>query len=71
MVIHQAQTTGCLQKKPPGEIAHLVTSIIDGFLFHYFQEQVATDLTLADRLAFVERLLDLAFVGLCASSSRE
>lgn len=71
IAIHHAQFTGYLRKHPTGEIAHLVTSIVDGFLFHYFQAQVAIDLTSTARLAFLERLLDQALVGVCASRQSE
>jgi AcrR family transcriptional regulator len=69
--IKAAQAAGRLRKEEsPWDVAHVVTAIVDGFLFHYFQEYVARNLTLKARLAYVDKLLDLAFGGLFVSSGK-
>jgi AcrR family transcriptional regulator len=67
VAVKDAEAAGHLRKKPIGQIAHLVMAIVDGFLFHHFQEHVGTDWPTEARLAYLEGLLDCALSGLCVS----
>src|ERR1051326_7670913 len=72
IAIRNAEAAGHLQREAPEDVAHLVTAIIDGFLFHHVQEHEATDLTTEALLKYVQKLLDLGLSGLCVSiGSRE
>lgn len=70
LAVEQAEAAGRVEKEPKqekGASAHLLTAIVDGFLFHHFEEQVGSGTT-NELLGDLELLLDRALTGLYLTS---
>jgi AcrR family transcriptional regulator len=58
---------GLIREEPRGQkgaSAHLMTTIVDGFLFHHFEERVGVGSSMKRLLTDLEFLLDRALTGL-------
>jgi AcrR family transcriptional regulator len=65
--VKHAETAGRVKKEPrseKGSSTLLLTSIVDGFLFHYFVEHVGAGREIARLLTSLDVLLDRALTGL-------
>jgi hypothetical protein len=67
LAVEHAKAAGRVEKEPKqqkGASAHLLTAIVDGFLFHHFEEHVGAGKTTSELLTDLETLLDRALTGL-------
>jgi AcrR family transcriptional regulator len=67
LAVEHAKAAGRVEKEPKrqkGASAHLLTTIVDGFLFHHFEEDVGAGKTTNELLTDLKTLLDRALTGL-------
>ena len=67
LAVETAQAAGCLRADPheqKGASAHLLTAIVDGFLFHHFAEHIGAGDAIGRLLAALNVLVDRALSGL-------
>ena len=67
LAVESAEADGLLKEEPRGQggsSAHLLTCVVDGFLFHHFEEQVGAGISRKRLLKDLEFLLDRALTGL-------
>jgi AcrR family transcriptional regulator len=72
LAVEDAIAGGLAKEEPRGQkgaSAHLLTTIVDGFLFHHFEERVGAGRSMKGLLADLEFLLDRALTGLYLTSS--
>ena len=65
-VVKNAYDAGALASTPTGVAAHVLTALVDGYLFQSLEENVDSTLTLDQRLAYVARLVTVTLNGLGA-----
>ena len=71
LAVESAEAAGLIKEEPRGQkgsSAHLLTTIVDGFLFHHFEEQVGASMSRKRLLTDLEFLLDRALTGLFRTS---
>ncbi len=66
LAVRDAQEAGELRAGSPDEVAHVLTAVVDGYLFQSFEDQVGAGQSTAHRLAYLQRLLELTMQGLAA-----
>jgi AcrR family transcriptional regulator len=72
LAVEEAIAAGSVKEEPRGQkgaSAHLLTTIVDGFLFHHFEERVGSGSSRRTLLTDLEFLLDRALNGLHLTSS--
>jgi hypothetical protein len=72
IAVEQAEAAGRVDnelRQEKGASAHLLTAIVDGFLFHHFEEQVGAGRTTKELLGDLELLLDRALRGVYLKSN--
>jgi hypothetical protein len=70
--VEAAVAEGSVKEEPRGQkgaSAHLLTTIVDGFLFHQLEERVGSGSSRRTLLADLEFLLEWALNGLYLTSS--
>ena len=68
--VRDAQKAGELRPGPALEVAHLLTALVDGYLFQFLEAQVGAEWSTAQRLAYLRKLLELTLRGLATQPVR-
>jgi AcrR family transcriptional regulator len=63
--VTETQKIGAMRKEPSGRrFAHLLSALVDGFLFHVREEQVLPEASTEERLRYLNSLIRLATEGM-------
>jgi hypothetical protein len=68
LAVANGQRAGAIRKHQPAEVAHVLTTLVDGFLFQVVEEQIMSEWDVEEQAAYLSRLIRLVIMGLRSTS---